>query len=154
MNNLKRLRLRQTERRLARLRKVNLETPERGWLRTIRESLGMSTAQLGRRLGVAKQTVSALERREQDGAVTLQALREAAAALNSELVYAIVPKQPLPQMLEEQALAKALRELGRVSQSMRLEAQTVDDAEASEQLKERVSQLVHTWPRSLWDPPS
>ena len=101
------------DRDLDRIRAAALAVPPGGWLRAIREALGMSMAQLGRRMGLPRQGVLALERREASGAVSLKTLREAAAALDAELVYAIVPRRSLARMLQKQARRKAGEELAR-----------------------------------------
>jgi predicted DNA-binding mobile mystery protein A len=95
---------------LERLRSAQVPVPEHGWLRTIREALGLSMAEVGRRLGLPRQGILALERREALGAVSLKTLREAAAAFDAELVYAIVPRRPLDRMLEEQMRQDRIRE--------------------------------------------
>ncbi len=112
----------------------------------------MTMPQLGRRLGMPRQAISALEKREASGAVTLKTLREVAAALDADLVYAIVPKRPLERMIEDQAHLKATAELQRISHTMRLEDQAVGNDEAAEQLRERTNELLYERPRSLWDP--
>ena len=41
-----------------------LQRPPRGWVKAIREALGMTTGQLARRLGVSQRAVVLLERSE------------------------------------------------------------------------------------------
>ena len=83
------------DRRLTGLRPaVFLARPPRGWLRAIREALGMTTGQMAKRLGVSQPRVIALEKDEQRGAVTLETLRRAAEALDCTLVYALAPTSP------------------------------------------------------------
>ncbi len=45
--------------------------PKQGWVRTIREALDMSGAQLGARLGISRNKISILERKEADGSITI-----------------------------------------------------------------------------------
>lgn len=151
MPELPELMLRQLDRSYDRIRKLSITAPRTGWLRTIREALGMSMPQLGNRLGLPRQAVDALEKREVSGAVTLNTLREAAAALDADLVYAIVPRQSLARTIETQARRKALAELRRIAHTMHLEDQAVDSKEVSQQVKERTTELLQTRPRSLWD---
>ena len=68
--------------------------PGRGWIKAIREALGMTTGQYAKRLGVSQPRVAALERAEADGVVTLKSLRQAAEALDCDFVYALVPRKP------------------------------------------------------------
>lgn len=70
-----------------------LERPASGWIRTIRESLGLSTTQTAERLGVSQPRIIALERGELKGSLTLQTIRKVATALDCTLVYALVPNQ-------------------------------------------------------------
>jgi predicted DNA-binding mobile mystery protein A len=123
--------------------------PTGGWIRAVREALGMSTAQLGRRLGTTRQAVLSLERSELDGGIRLSSLRRAAEALDCHLVYALVPNTSLEDAVQRQALHVAGSELARVDQTMLLEAQRVADEETTQQLRERGAALVDS--RRLWD---
>jgi enoyl-CoA hydratase/carnithine racemase len=53
----------------------------------------------------------------------LDALRPAAAALECNLVHALVPRRPLEQVVQERARHKASAALTTVEHSMRLEDQ-------------------------------
>ena len=122
--------------------------PPRGWLRALREALGMSTADLGRRLGLTRQGVSYLERSEADGSISLDGLRRAAEALNCRLVYALVPEQSLEEIVDRRAHQVAERELGRVRHTMALEDQAVpagDDDWLVERLADEIKQSRRLW---------
>ncbi len=97
--------------------------PRDGWIRTIRSALGMSAAQLGRRLGLSQQGVADLERRERSGGISISTLGAAAEALNCALSVAFLPKSSLEEVVRAQAEAKAREERDRVVHTMRLEAQ-------------------------------
>lgn len=84
-------------------------------------------------------------------AVTLAALEKAAAAMNAELVYAIVPRQSLDETIRAQARRKAEQRLNRVAHSMRLEAQSVSKDEYNAQLAENEEMILKNWSRHLWD---
>src|SRR6056297_2717580 len=77
--------------------------PPRGWIRAIREALGMTTSQLAARLGVVQSRVPALEQAEAKKTVTLASLEKAANAMDCRLVYALVPRKPLEELVEERA---------------------------------------------------
>jgi predicted DNA-binding mobile mystery protein A len=111
----------------------------------------MSRAQLGRRLGLTRQSIEDLEHREVDEGVSLAALASAARAMDAELVYAIVPRRSLEETLRARAHTVAESELRRVAHSMRLEAQDVSREEYAQQLAERKEELLRTWSRRLWD---
>ena len=143
--------IRQLDTDLERLRAARAEIPPGGWLRALREALGMSMAQLGRRMGLPRQGVLALEQREASGAVSLKTLREAAAALDAEVVYAIVPRASLRQMLEQQARRRAGEELSLLAQAMPLEPQRGQGDESEAALRRRTAEWLLARPRALWD---
>lgn len=149
---LKNLRLRQVDGSLRQWAHLSArERPPGGWVRSIRQALGMSTTQLARRLGISRQAMADLEHREADRTVTLAALERVARAVDAELVYAIVPRRPLADMLRAQARARAEEQLDRVSHSMRLEAQEVPKEETDRQLAETEERLLRNWSRHIWD---
>lgn len=143
----------QLDKRFDLLRPVsNFARPPRGWLRAIREALGITSAQLAARLHVSQSRVSALERAEADDSVTLATLRRAAEALDSTLVYALVPRQRLETLLMERARAVADEKLSRVNQTMQLEDQGLSPEELDSE-RERLSRELAQNPRRLWDAP-
>ena len=81
--------------------------PPTGWIKAIRNAIGMSMLQLGNRLSITKQSVQDMERREKDGSITIKALREAARALDMPLVYGFVPNDGSLELLIERK-AKAV----------------------------------------------
>ena len=143
---------RQLDKRLS--LKQNMELfvrPPRGWLKAIREALGMTTAQLGRRLGVVQSRVVAIEQAEAKGTITLNSLEKAAQALDCRLVYALMPKQPLEDIVEQRASLLAKSRLKSTGHTMTLEAQGVDATDESEQLKRLIRQLVEKSGSKLWE---
>lgn len=148
---LSRLALSQIDQRLTRWRRVADEVPPRGgWLRTIREALGMSAAQLAGRLGVAQQAIVNFERNEAAGKITLKSLQRVAQALDCRVVYAVAPNKPLAQMRQERALALADQLVRPVAHSMKLEAQGVSDRETQRQRKELAGEILRGSARKLW----
>ncbi len=126
--------------------------PSIGWVRTIRHSLGMSLEQLGRKLGVSKQSVQHLEKREATGSITLSALNDVAKALDMELVYGFVPKGgSVMHLVEEKAKKMATEIVLRTSHNMRLEDQAVASERLEKAIHERTEQIMHELPKSLWD---
>lgn len=141
---------RQVERRLARWYTMERESPADGWLKMIRRAIGMTAPQLAERLNVTRQGVHELEAREADGSATLSALRRAAEAMNCDLVYAIVPRETLADLLRAQAQRRAASELDRVAHTMRLESQQTGPGEVEELIRERADQLLRGSRRALW----
>ena len=123
-------------------------SPVRGWIKAIREALGMSTAQLAKRLGVKQPSVVALEQSEAKGTIELATLRRAAEALDCTLVYALVPNKPLEAIVRDRARTFARRRLEPVEHSMLLEDQKVTAKDAGARLDELVRE---TNPRLFWD---
>src|ERR1700681_445515 len=95
--------------------------PVRGWIKAIREALGMSTAQLAKRLGIKQPSLVALEQSEAKGTIELATLRRVAEALDCTLIYALLPNQPLENAVHERARDFARRRRGPVEHSMLLE---------------------------------
>ena len=122
--------------------------PNRGWIRAIREALGMSGAQLARRLGVATQSLADLERSEASGTVQLKTLRRAAEALDCTLVYALVPNGSLEDTVERRARAVAIEQLAAIGHTMDLEAQGLTPERREEQIADYIA--THLRPRDLW----
>ena len=122
--------------------------PVRGWIKAIREALGMTTAQLAKRLGVKQPSVVAIEQSEVKGAIELATLRRVAEALDCTLVYALVPNKPLEAAVRDRARLFAIRRRGPVEHSMLLEDQKVKGKDLEERLDEI---LRETNPRLFWD---
>jgi predicted DNA-binding mobile mystery protein A len=122
--------------------------PARGWIKAVREALGMTTAQLAKRLGVKQPTVVKMEQSEAKGTIELATLRRVAEALDCTLVYAFVPNKPLEAMVRERAKLFARRRRAPVEHSMLLEDQAVTGKNADKRLDEIVRE---TNPRLFWD---
>ena len=98
--------------------------PPTGWIKAIRNAIGMSMLQLGNRLSITKQSVQDIERREKDGSITIKALREAARALDMQLVYGFVPNDgSLELLIERKAKELATQIVMRTNNTMKLEDQ-------------------------------
>ena len=145
------LRLSQVDAKLEDWRRFLSEpTPKGGWLRLIREALGMTTAQVARRLGVAQQAVAKFERNEAAGKITLKSLARVATALGCKLTYAVVSKEPLSEMQRARARALAEALTKPVAHSMKLEAQGVSVRALQRQRKLLAEELLRGNPRKLW----
>jgi len=142
---------RNLDKRLNSLRNSDaLSRPPRGWVRAIREALGMTTAQLGKRIGVTQSRAVDIEKAEVAGSLTLDSLERAARALDCQLVYALVPRQPLDTLVEERARQLARQKLDSISHSMALEDQRVSESAEAYQLEDLVAQLLEQRGSNLW----
>lgn len=143
---------RQLDKRLNPLRNSEAFTrPPRGWIKAIREALGMTTAQLGKRLGVSQPRAVNIENAETKGSITLDSLERAAHALDCRLVYTLVPRQPLDELVSERAARLAKKRMESTRHSMALEAQGVEAADEAEQLKRMIDRLLEKAGSEIWE---
>jgi predicted DNA-binding mobile mystery protein A len=124
------------------------DTPVRGWIRAIREALGMTTVQLANRLGVKQPSVVAMEKSEEKGSIELASLRRVAEALDCTLVYALVPNKTLETSVRDRARVFERRRRNPIEHSMRLENQSVKGKDVEARLDEVVREIN---PRLFWD---
>ncbi len=140
---------RNLDRRFESLRHLaNEPRPHKGWIRAIRDALGMSSAELGGRLGISQQTVAEFERNERQGTIQLETLRRVADALECEVAYFLIPRQGLEEMVQERAIEKAGTYLADVSHHSRLEDQQLEDTRELQQIRDLAAQFVDR--RGLW----
>lgn len=124
--------------------------PKSGWVRAIREALGMTTSQLAHRMGIQQSGVTLLEKREINKKVTLETLERAAQAMNCELVYALVPKTTLEKIVDEQSQKAAQEILARTTHTMHLEQQGVSDPETRLHAEELATEIKNKLDSRLW----
>lgn len=114
--------------------KSNASSFNFSWIRKIRESLGMNSQQLGKRIktkdgnvGISGNSVIALENSEKAKTISLDTLQRAADALNCDLRYAIVPRKSLAKQFDDQLMSK-IKEINKSTQTtMSLENQKFDE---------------------------
>jgi predicted DNA-binding mobile mystery protein A len=127
-----------------------LARPPRGWVRAMREALGMSAATLAERLGTTAGAVSRLEQSEAADRIRLDTLRRAADALGCDLVYLLVPRRPLTAVVRDRARELAHYQIAATEQTMRLEDQATDKArEMEDRLTEQLVERGGLWSRSV-----
>jgi predicted DNA-binding mobile mystery protein A len=124
-------------------------TPTKGWLCAIRESLGISLRALAKRTGTSHQAIEQFEKREADQTITIASLKSAAESLGCDFVYAIVPRQPLEEMMHKAAEEAADKILKGAQQTMELEDQSVADAPMMRSRQELIQELENN-PRLIW----
>jgi predicted DNA-binding mobile mystery protein A len=129
-----------------------------GWISTIRDALGMSQVELASRLGVCPSRVSQMERSELDDSIRLGTLRNAATAMNCDLLYVLVPRTPLDTMVRHQAEFQARMQLAAEQDAIERERAGKDRPanmvtnEALEARAERIATLADELAetRGLW----
>ncbi len=146
------LRRHQLDRALRRVRAAaSLSAPQKGWIREVRSSLGMTTRQLGRRLGVSQSAAVQREKAEEDGTISLSALRRTAAAMDCDVAYFLLPKKSLEATVRARAQALAAQMAGRVDDSLALEGQAVGKQFQTEKAEELTKELIRRLDRGLWN---
>jgi predicted DNA-binding mobile mystery protein A len=139
------------ERRLAPWRALTPSSTTRpggGWIRAIRDALGMSAAELATRMGTSQVAVTKLEASERADGARLATLTRAANALGCELVYAFVPRVPLEDQIRAQAERVLARDFAGVVNSMHLEEQGVTGDAARDTREDLIARISAE--RGLW----
>ncbi|GAB2665274.1 hypothetical protein GCM10027036_18540 [Flavihumibacter cheonanensis] len=126
--------------------------PQYGWVKAIRTSLGMSMQQLGNKLGISKQGVLDIERREKDGSITIKSLKEVARAMDMQLVYGFIPNDgSLDSLIEKRAIELATKIVMRTATTMELEDQANSKERIEKAIQERANEIKKEIPKILWD---
>jgi len=150
-SNFTELKLRQLDATLSRWRAADLPLrPPSGWLKAIREALGMTATHQAKLLGVTTSSVTRLEISEADDTISLCTLRRAAEVLGCELHYALVPKQSLAETLEKRATTLARQQMTTISHTMALEAQSTSIETVETQTRALAESLLKGSRRALW----
>jgi predicted DNA-binding mobile mystery protein A len=127
-----------------------LQTPPEGWLRTVRKALGMSGAQLAKKMRVTRARVAQAERAELNGGVTLKSMQATAEAMGCRFVYAIVPPKRIEDIIMAQARKKAMALVGTASKHMALESQTLPDDKIAQAVERLTRDIAQEMPPDLW----
>jgi predicted DNA-binding mobile mystery protein A len=90
---------------------AQVSLPSIGWVKTIRQALGMSVVQLARRLGISRTSVYKIEKREIERSITIAQLDRVAEALDCHLSYYLVPNISIEATIRKRARIKAEAEL-------------------------------------------
>jgi predicted DNA-binding mobile mystery protein A len=129
----------------------DIEIPAEGWIRTVRRALGMSGAQLAKKMGVTRSRIAQAEKAELDGGVTLKSMEATAEAMGCRFVYAFVPPQTIENVIIAQARKKAQVIVGRAAKHMALEDQTVSHSRTQQEVARLMSELMYQMPSDFWE---
>ena len=130
---------------------IGLKLPPEGWLRTVRSALGMSGAEVARKLGVTRARVAAAERDELDGGISLKSMQAMAEAMGCRFVYAIIPPSGhIEDLILAQARKKALAIVGLTSTHMALEDQKLPDATIAQEVERLTREIARERPSDFW----
>jgi predicted DNA-binding mobile mystery protein A len=147
---LRTLPIQQLDKALAPWRSLVGSRPKGGWLRAIRQALGMTTRQLAKSVGVSQAAVSDAERTEARGDISLATLQRYATALECDLVYALVPRRPLKEMLDDRADRIAREQVSRVRHTMALENQSTSNEHLDREIADLRQRLLEGKRSRLW----
>ncbi|MBQ3564651.1 MAG: mobile mystery protein A [Alphaproteobacteria bacterium] len=128
---------------------LKFERPLLGWVKTLRNALGMTAAQLAKRMNVSQARVSNIESAEIEGTLTLNKLNGAAEALNCKLVYFLIPEKNLEEIVKEQAKKAVLKNNENVAHSMGLEDQSV--VREREFIEAEAETLIFKESNKIWE---
>lgn len=109
--------------------RTTIRRPGKGWLRAVRDAIGMQQSEVAKAIGVKRQSYTQLEQAEANRTITLKSLDKAAEAMDCEVVYFLVPKLTAGRTYAELAQIHdpMYKHLRKTEHSMALEGQAVGD---------------------------
>lgn len=129
---------------------LNLTTPPEGWLRVVRKALKMPPKVVLERAGIKKSELYRIEKAEVDGTLTLNKLKDTAAAMGCELHYAIIPNGSINSIIEDRARRHAIKILRNASVHMQLEDQVTAKEQIEFQIDKVTEKLIKEMPNWFW----
>jgi predicted DNA-binding mobile mystery protein A len=138
------------DQKLSQYSKISFAVPKNGWIKAIREALGMTTAQLGERMKIAASNITILENREINKKTTLETMERAAAAMGCKFVYALIPDLSLEEVVRVQAKKSAKALIQEIHHHMKLEKQKVNSEVEKEQVDELAEEILNKMDSRLW----
>lgn len=130
---------------------AGLTTPPEGWLRTVRKALGMSGAELARKMGVTRARVTQAENAELSGGVTLKSMQATAQAMGCRFVYVIIPSSGrIEDVITAQARKRAMAIVGTASKHMALENQKLPNDKIAEEVERLTREIAQEMPPDFW----
>ena len=141
----------QLDSKLIGLKNLIMPGSDSGWIKLIREALGMSTKQLGKKVGIDQSRISRLENAEIEGDLKLSSLKKIAEGLNMRFVYGFVPEESLEKMVRDQATKIAKKRVNMVSHTNKTENQELSDDDKVRALENLVQKILLSQPKDFWD---
>lgn len=125
--------------------------PDSGWLKVLRNALGMTAAQLATRLGISQPSVIRAEQREAAGSITLDSLQKMANAMDAELVYFLAPRTSLMDTVRKRAELTARADAAAAAAALGIEWQVVPPLALAQQIETEAERLLAERPSRIWD---
>jgi predicted DNA-binding mobile mystery protein A len=150
MQSFNSLKISQLERKFKTLRsEISLGIPKDGWIRTLRNCYGMTLRQLAKRVGVADSRIYTAEKAETKGKITVETLRRIADALNCDVFYSFVPREPITDFIARNAEKNAGEKIKTLAHSMKLEDQGLDNQKLKKLYEELLAEYLKK-PTKIW----
>lgn len=149
-NKLSKPKRRILDQKLSQYSKFNFTVPKNGWIKAVREALGMTTAQLGERMKIAASNVTILENREITKTTSLETIERAAKAMGCKFVYALIPDTTLEDVVQIQARKSAKALIQEIHHHMKLEKQKVKPELEKEQIQDLAEEILTKMDSRLW----
>lgn len=128
------------------LKNVAIEKPLQGWLKTIREFLGMTSTQFAKKIQVSQSRVINMEQNEKN--LKISTMERIADSLDCDFIYAFVPRENIETIFYNQARKKALKILKKVNHNMGLENQLAPNNKILDDL---IKELLDGNIARIWD---
>lgn len=125
--------------------------PPGGWLKTVRQALGMKTAQAAKRAGLSEQDVLRIEAQACDNSAQFEEVKRLADAIGCDVVWGLVPKQSLKEALRNQARCVAEKRIISMVEMMAAHGHPVAAHEVVRYIDEFSEILLTELPHTLWD---
>lgn len=149
----KRIAREQLDQNIQRLQPLkNINVPLKGWIKAVRESIGMTSTQLAKRLGVSQPRVTQIEKEEINGSLTINMMRKVAEALNCNYYYSILPQEEnLETLLRIRVTQIVKKKYENVNHTMKLEAQGLDEFSMNKEIEHAVKEIMRELPKTIWE---
>ncbi|MBS0272216.1 MAG: mobile mystery protein A [Proteobacteria bacterium] len=122
----------------------------KSWISIMRNALKMSTYDLANRIGISQSTIISFEHNEIEGKITLESLQKTAEAMGCEVIYAFIPHDSLNSFIDQQMDSVIQDWIKSVNQTMRLEAQELNERQIQQQEIILREELTKKSLRALW----
>jgi len=140
----------QVDKKLLRLKALP-EKPSIGWIKTLREALGMTAVQFGKRIGVRQSRITQIEKSEIEGNLKLATMEKIADGLGMKFVYGFVSQEGLEDIIRTQAKKLALQRMKTLDHTMRLELQNLSPSEKEKAIEDMVDRILIEGDKQLWE---
>lgn len=147
MKNQNKIERKKLDEKLSKIDVFSFEKPEKGWIKAVRNALGMTITQLADKVGVKHPRISKIEKDE--SSLSLNSLEKIADALNCKVVYALVPKTSLEKLAYNKARKKAMKILSKVTYDTALDNQAPVFGKI--ELEDMTQKLLNDSQARLWD---